>query len=204
MTTFAEIIEDVYTITNARHLVSQTILAVKSATLQLHERDFFAKDLVETALQFTPADYLQSIQYRSLFPRYRALKYIRKFDPTATTVNEWGQQDKLSPISPDQILDSYGYLQNDVYYIAGDNIQIKSSTLLEYCLIGLYMHPDVSTPDSYKSWIADERKYAVVYQAASIVMGNVLRDQVGKAANQELASLEFAQVLASNILVTGE
>lgn len=204
MADFNTIIEDVYSITNRRDYIAQTILAVKSATLQLHRRDFFAKDLLEVALQFTTADYLQSIDYRTLFPRYRALKYIRKFDPTGAAYPEYGMGPFFDIITPDQVLDSYFQTRTDVAYVAGSSINLRSSTSIQYCNMGIYQNPVVDTPETYSSWIADEAPFAVVYAAAAIIMGTVLRDNAGQAANNNLANLEMVEIVNSNIVNKGE
>jgi hypothetical protein len=82
MADFASLVNDVYTLTNATWLENETALAVKSATLKMHRSDFYFKDLFEVALEYSSAAYLQTIDYRTLFPRYRSLKYLRKLDST--------------------------------------------------------------------------------------------------------------------------
>jgi hypothetical protein len=57
--TLAELQADVITITNRPDLVAETLLAVKKATLKMHQLDFFYKDLVESGLVFDPVDYTQ-------------------------------------------------------------------------------------------------------------------------------------------------
>jgi hypothetical protein len=59
----------------------------------------------------------------------------------------------------------------DVCYVAGQVIQVKSSTADSFSLIGVYLLPDVSTAGNYKSWIADEAPMAVVYEAAAQIFG---------------------------------
>ena len=81
--TLNELIAEVYTITNRPDLVAQTLTAVRSATLKMHQRDYFYKDIFETAINFSTAAYLQQLEYRTLIHRWRALKYIRKTDSTA-------------------------------------------------------------------------------------------------------------------------
>lgn len=202
MADFNQIVQDVYTITNRSDLVAETQLAVKSATLQLHRQDFFFKDLLEVALQFDSSNYLQAIDYRQLFPRYRALKYLRKFDPTAYGSTGVGRF--FDVISPEEILDSYYGQLSDVVYVAGDLIQIRSATAIQYALIGIYQSPDVSSPEKYKSWIADESPYAVVYMAAASIFGTILGNQAKQAANSSLAQIEFTHIRNSNIVATGE
>jgi hypothetical protein len=191
-------IDDVYTITNRPDLVKETQLAVKSATLQLHRSDYFYKDIFETALQFQLPAFIQAIDYRVLFPRYRALKYLRKY--FAGSISMPGQE--FTIITPDQIFDSYGAQKIDVAYTAGAVIQLKSSTAIEYLLIGIYQNPDVDV-DRYYSWIDQEAHYAIVYKAASIVFGTVLGDTARQNANAQLAQLEMVEVINSNIQAEG-
>jgi hypothetical protein len=204
MTDFATLLEGVYSITNHRELIAQTTSAVKSATLQMHRKDFFAKDLLEVALQFTTSDYLQSIEYRTLFPRYRALKVVRKFDPTEAAYPEYGMGPFFTIITPEQVLDSYQQTRNDVAYIAGSSINLRSSTAIQYCNIGIYQNPEVGTPETYSSWIADEFPDAIIYAAAAIVQGGVLRDNAGAQFNNSLAMNELQAILTSNITGVGE
>lgn len=202
MADFNAIIEEVYTLTNARHLVNETILAVKSATLQLHRRDNFAKDLAEFTIQFPTLDYLQSIDYRVLFPRYRSLAYIRKFDAAAVPLDT-GAGSFMEIISPSQVLDSYKVTRSNVAYVAGDLINIRSSDKIQYVMLGIYQSPDVSSPANYKSWIADEAPYAIVYLAASIVYA-----KLGDTARQNnalgMANVEMQEVINFNITARGE
>jgi hypothetical protein len=199
MADFNTIVSEVFTITNRPDLVKETQLAVKSATLQLHRSEFFYKDILEVALKFDTKDYLQTIDYRALFPRYRALKYLRKFDPSKGSD---GVGAFINISTPDEVLDSYGIQKNDICYVAGSVIQLRSSTELEYAIIGIYQNPNVD-PANYSSWIADESMYAVVYKAASIVFGTVLGDTARMQTNDAMANVEFQEVRNSNIVAQG-
>lgn len=203
MADFNQILADVFAITNRPDLVAETTLAVKSATLQLHRSDFYYKDITESVLSFDTSDYLQSIDYRSLFPRYRALKYLRKYDPTAASADvAVGKFFKVK--TPAEVLDSYGASTSDICYVAGSLIQIKSSTAIQYVLIGIYQNPIVATPETYSSWISDEAYYAVVWSAASKVFGTVLGNAAKRDSCAAEASREFAEVMNSNIVAQGE
>lgn len=203
MANFAALVEDVYTITNARHLVNETIMAVKSATLQLHRREFFAKDLAEFTLEFPTSDYLQSIDYRTLFPRYRSLSYIRKYNASVANPAD-GMGKFFTIIKPAQVLDSYSNTRNNVAYLAGDNLNLRSSDKIQYVSVGIYQNPNVATPETYRSWIADEAYYAVVYLAASIIFGSSLADSARQNSNLSLANIEMIELINSNIVEVGE
>ncbi len=213
MADFNSLVADVFTITNRPDLVAETQLAVKAATLQLHKSDFFLKDLTESTLQYDTANYLQQIPYRILFPRYRALSYLRKYNPSYNSspnildlqqlYYENGVGKEFTIISPDQIFDSYAAQRTDVCYLAGDMINVKSSTADSYAIIGVYQHPEVSTAELYRSWIADESPYAIVYTAAANVFGTTLGNQSKSNANMQLAAIEFTAVKNSNIVTKG-
>lgn len=213
MADFNSLVADVFSITNRPDLVAETQLAVKAATLQLHKSDFFSKDLIEQTLTFSVASYLQQIPYRTLFPRYRALSYIRKYNPNYNTspnvldlntlYYQNGVGKEFTIISPDQIFDSYAEQRYDVCYLAGDMINIKSSTKDSYAIMGVFQNPDISTPEKYYSWIAVEAPYAIVYLAASIVYGTVLGNMSKQGSTATLANIEFQEVKNLNIVTKG-
>jgi hypothetical protein len=151
--------------------------------------------------------HLKSIDYRLIFPLYRSLKYLRKFDPNATAYTPGYDTNGVGGFftirTPDEILDSYNQQLSDICYVAGEVIQIKSSTPIEYCLIGVYLNPVVATAETYKSWISDEAYYAVVYKAVSILYGSVLNNPAKMRSNQQLAQEEFVMVRNSNIIAEG-
>ena len=195
--TLNELIAEVYTITNRPDLVAQTLTAIRSATLKLHQQDYFYKDIFETGVSFTSAEYLQQIEYRTLVPRWRALKYIRKTDST-------GYQDGafLDVLSvPEMVEDAYRINRNDVCYVAGEVVQIRSSTQLQYILLGCYRNPDI-TQAGYNSWIALDHPYAIVFEAASRVF-KMIGDTDQFAAYTELAQMQAAEVSMSNIQAIG-
>ena len=198
MTTFSAIVDDVYTLTNRSDLVKETQFAVKAATLQLHRSDFFYKDILETALQFNEASFIQAIDYRVLFPRFRGLKYLRKYDPTGTGYA--GTEFKI--ITPEEIFDSYGAQRTDVAYLAGSVIQLRSISALKYILIGIYQNPVVD-PENYDSWIEKEAHNAVVFKAASIIFGTILGDVSRQNSNAQMAQLEMVELINSNIQAQG-
>lgn len=196
MATFAELLADVYTLTNSPNLVAETKLAVKMATLKMHQRDYFYKDLKESGIQFMVSDYTQSIDYRTLFPRYRALKYLRKSDSAGTP------DVFFDILTPELILDSYGVQKEDICYVAGAEIQIKSSTTFQYGLIGVYQNPDIGEA-TYTSWIASDHPYAIVFEAALLVLTAIgLKEDA--AVYKTMRDEQVALLLESNLVAKGE
>ena len=54
MASFTSLLNDVYTITNRPDLIAETKLAVKQATLKMHQSDYYPKDLFETGIAWNP------------------------------------------------------------------------------------------------------------------------------------------------------
>lgn len=195
MATFTELCDDVYTLTNRPDLTAEVKLAVKAATLKLHQADFFYKDLYETGVSFATEEYAQQLEYRTLLARYRALKYIRKTDVAGTLGIFFGV------LTPSEVLDQYGTERVDICYGAGELLQIKSSTLFQYVLFGCYLNPDV-TEAGFNSWIALDHPYAIVYEAAVTMFKTIGYDEQS-ATYGRMAAEQAAMVRSSNILVEG-
>lgn len=194
--TLSELRQEVYTLTNRPTLVAETLTAIRAATLKLHQSDYYYKDLFETGILFTNALYVQSLDYRTLIPLWRSLKYIRKTDSTGTEQGAF-----FDIIVPENVLNSYGTDREDVCYVAGANIQIKSSTLLQYAMLGCYVNPNI-TEAGYDSWIALDHPYAIVYEAAAGVF-KMIGDTEKYAAYTQLAAIQAAEIRMSNIQAQG-
>lgn len=194
--TLTELQNEVYAITNRPDMATQTLSAVRAATLTLHQSDYFYKDLIETGLSFPTAEYLQQIEYGPLLPRFRSLKYIRKTDAT-------GQEDGnfFEILPPELVVDSYKINKADVAYMAGALIQLRAAPPVQYLLVGYYAHPNI-TVDAYNSWIAQEHPYAIIYMAAARIFKSVGKDSEYSAWTN-MAALEARNILISNIVATG-
>lgn len=163
----AELQTEVYTQTNLPHLVNETLSAIRSATLKLHQRDFFVNDLREEGISFATAENIQNFEYKLLFPRWRALKYFRRALSDGTVVKP-----TFEVIDPTNFMDQYNVARTNVAYVAGSYVQIYSKEALQYAVIGFYEHPN-TTVASYSSWIARDFPYAIVHEAAATVFAAV-------------------------------
>lgn len=193
------LVNDVYTLTNRPDLVGETLLAVRNATLKAHQSDFFYKDIFETGVVFGFATAQQSLDYKTLVPRWRALKYLRIYTPDSIGGGTPG--DFLDVLTPDELLDSYGYNRNNVCYVAGAEIKIRAAAAQQYFLLGCYVNPDV-TPNLFKSWIAAEQPAAIIYEAVCTVFKTIGYDEQANAYRQ-LALEELKNLKSNNILAVG-
>lgn len=195
--TLTELQQEVYTLTNRPDLVAETLSAVRAATLKLHQQDYYYKDLFETGIAFSAPAYTQQLEYRTIIPRYRSLKYIRKSD-----VSGDGEDKFLEVLAiPEMVEDSYQINRKDVCYVAGQVIQILSSTELQYIILGCYLQPNI-TEAGYESWIALDHPYAIVFEAAASVF-KMVGDTEKFAAHTALAQMEANNIKISNIVSTG-
>jgi hypothetical protein len=199
MTSLASLTADVFTLTNRPDLVGETSLAIRAATLKAHGSDYYYKDLLETGVQFDLSMQFQTLDYKTLIPRWRALKYIRKFD-YSTPPGRAGEF--LELITPEQVLDSYSINKEDVCYVAGLQLNIRCRAAFQYMLLGCYVHPDV-TFEGYSSWIADEAPLTIIYEAAATVFKTIGYDEQN-AAYRQLVLDQYAELKISNIVAIGE
>lgn len=196
--TLAELIQEVYTITGRPDRVAETSSAVKSATLKAHQSDYYWKDIFESGLSFSTAEFIQSWDYRSNLPLYRSLKYLRKYDIT-NGIGCPGRELKI--VLPENIFDSYQLQKNDICYAAGAYIQIKSSTKQQLWLMGCYLNPDISDL-TYSSWVAIDHPYYIVFDAAATVFKAIGKDDEA-ATYRQLMGEQLAMLRGANILAEG-
>jgi hypothetical protein len=191
-----ELQQEVYNITNRPDLVNETLTAIRSATLKIHQSDYFYKDMFETGIAFPAPALVQQIDYRALIPRWRSLKYLRKTDLTGT---EQGQFYDI--IQPESVLDQYQTSRADVCYVAGAVIQVRSSVDLQYAILGCYLNPDV-TVSGFSSWVALDHPFAIINKAAASVF-KMIGETEQFTAYTRLAEEAELDVARSNIQAQG-
>lgn len=174
---FAEIKAEVISLTRRPDLDTQTDSAIKNATLKAHTSDFFYKDIREIAVQFGTYQFVQNFLPTDVLPRFRKAKYIRRWSGDADT----GQPlNFFEPIQIENSLDSYGIIKAEVFYMAGNLLQIRGSSTVDRVLFGAYQYPQI-TSAGYDSWIANEAPWAIIYGATRIIMNSIgLQEQASQ------------------------
>lgn len=179
MATLSELISDVYTVTNRPDLVAETKMAVKQATLKMHQTDHYPRDIFETGITFPTPALIQSLDYKTLIPRWRTFKYLRKYA-------DGYPGEFFTLLTPEETLDRYAINKENICYVAGEQLEIRSNTSDQFMLIACYLHPDI-TDTGFTSWIAQEYPYAIVYEAAAKVFKMIGQDEQHNAMRQEVA-----------------
>lgn len=185
--TFTELLAEVYSITGRNDLVALTKSAVKAATLKAHQTDFYSKDIWEQSYTFPSFEYIQSLDYVSIMPNYRALKYMRHYDNSTSKAGNF-----FTVLTPEEILDEWGRERTNVAYVAGRILEIKSAIEFDTVILGAYVNP-VVTEVGYSSWIAALQPYAIVHEAARLVFASIAMD-AEKNSQKELVAEQYAEL----------
>jgi len=193
---FSDLFQEVVTITARPDLVAETELAIRSATIKAHSIDYFSKDIHETLIEAESPDYIHGIDYISIIPNFRSIKYLRKYDKANAAVGEF-----ISVITPDEVLDSYGRDKTDVCYIAGRVLEIRSSTKIDAMILGCYVLP-VITKANYSSWVAELCPYAIIIEAARVIFG-LTGDLEQRNAYRELIAEQYELLRMSALADVG-
>lgn len=193
MTTLLELATEVYTITGRPDLVAETTLAIRQSTLRAHHSDYYYRDLVESAIQFSAVDFVQAFEFKTTFPNWRALKYFRHYDPVTLTPGKF-----LELIDPWEAVNQYGTTRTNVCYPAGAVFNIRAIAPFDTLLVGYYKNPDI-TPLGYTSWIADEFPFLIGAMAAAQVFKAIGKDE--ETARMDAMSLELIRDLKSSMIL---
>lgn len=187
--TLAELVLAVHDITNRPDLPTVALSGIRSATIAAHTSEDYPKDIVERAIAMPVVDYVHSLMYLDRFPRFRRFAYIRNYADSTPG-------DHIRSISPFATKDGYGLERTNVYYLAGDTVQIRTAQETDQFLVGAYVIPDV-TEAGYDSWIAREFPFAIIHAAAAFVLRRI--GFAEEAAYQAREAQAQMQSLVTNI-----
>lgn len=191
--TFQEIYNAVVELTRRPDLEGRTKQAIRSATLKAHHSDFYYRDLVEHSVEFEEPAYIQNFLPTEISTRFRKAKYIRQWHGDVTG----GPGFFLEHIQIENSIDEYDYIKTNVYYLAGQFIQIRTTVPLHRCLFGFYEHPNI-TETEYKSWIATDVPYAIIYGACRTIMKGIGFAEEAREFDQ-LTAEEFTNLRMSYV-----
>ena len=167
MSLFSDIIsgpDGVYTITNRPDLVAETALAVRQSTLAAHRSDYYKRDIQELLITPGLASIFQ-LDIPALFANWRNFAYIRPYDSISASAASFF----LESMKPDAIFDEYLIEKTNVYYVAGNNLNIRLAASYDSFIVGYYANPVLSPDASYESWIARQQPAVIVIDAAKRV-----------------------------------
>ena len=189
--TLDELKSEVYLLTARPDLEDRTLQAIRAATLKMHARDYWRRDLKEVSVQFDAAAYLQSFDIYEFVPKFRSLAYVRKY-----------QGQLFEVIEPAQLFNGFDNERTNAVYLAGNILQMRSSEPFTYFLLGYYQHPDV-TADGWNSWIAEEFPYSIIYEAATTVVVSIGYQEIAASlaakAREEFLIMQRTAIVAEGL-----
>ena len=98
--------------------------------------------------------------------RFRKWKYLRPTDENTKPYNYF-----LNMVSSTDIFDSYAVLKENVFYNAGDVVNIRVSPKIKGLLLGYFKYPPTDVA-SYSSFIARDFPWIIIEEAAYIIFAS--------------------------------
>lgn len=205
--TLTELCNEVAGLTIRPDLVATTIKSqVKAATLRAHARVDYWRDLEQDQITFASSAYIQQLPVSGL-PRFKKFSYVRIWDPSGLdplTQAQTGAPGLFFDIlnDPNQVLNDYKLEKPRVVYAAAGNLNFRSNTTFKYVLLGWFRGPIISPEVNYRSWIAEEFPYAIIFDAARAVMKTIGWDEQSRAYDGFITE-QYSIIDAANVDIRG-
>lgn len=164
---YDSLLADIFNLTNRPDLEVETELALKTATRSAHHSDFYNRDLVTNLVQLPNGTYQVQLDVANLFPRLRGIDTIVPTDVNFAAISDQNNQIEILEIG--DIRDSDGVLRNNIAYLAGTSLNIRTAIQVYGFIVGWYRSPS-ALRTQYDSWIAQLFPDAIIYWAAAIVL----------------------------------
>ena len=174
---YDSVYNDVMTLTKRPQLDAETHVALRSATRTAHASGTYLRDIITRLVQLPNASYITSLDAQILFPRLRGLASVQLLDTSFQPM----QKPEITIKEFDDIRDPiYHQVENNIAYVAGTAVNIRSYVPASGYLVGYYEMPLVQR-ENYNSWIAQLAPDIIIYQAAATVFGTVGEPEKVKA-----------------------
>ena len=194
---YDSLLADVVTLTNRPDLSAEAAVAIKTATLSIHARAAFPRDVGTVLAKQVNATFITSLDAITLFPRLRGLSTVRLCDVNYNPL----ESPEIEIIELGDIYDpEYKTLKNNVAYIAGTNVNVRSG-VAAYGYLVEYLASPLVLRAQYNSWIAQLAPDAILYTACSIVYATSGNEEKA-AAYQKLVDTRFFPELVQNYLTS--
>jgi hypothetical protein len=188
MTTFADILTDVYTLTDRQHLTNESKLGIRAATIKLHGMEFWREDRVEEEVAVTVSENQFNLNISTALANpCRKINAIKKMDSDVY----------FEEIDPTQLLDGFGHRRYNTYYRVGNVLNFLTDTG-DTSVYFIYYKQPVAVETGYSSWIADTYPILVAMEAASFVLSTIGDKEA--AAKIDAMKMEQLNVLLINHL----
>ena len=162
---YDELFADIVSLTARPDLEAETQIALRSAVASIHGRFNFPRDLSTKLVKLPNSSYQTALDIQVSFPRMRGLSQIRLVDQTDNPMTS----PHIEVVEIGDIYDpEYGTLKNNIAYIGGSSINIRTNIPAYGYLVDYYLAP-ITRRDQFNSWIAQLDPAAILHLAASLV-----------------------------------
>jgi hypothetical protein len=193
MATWNDLIAEITTLTKRPDLDGEMQLALRQAVRIAHKSGKYWRDLGETTITDSSSNAVQVFDIPSLAPQFRAV---------ATLGSLSNERLYFNPVTIDDLLDSDGYLRQNVYWGVGTSLKLRASTPEPTYPLTYYKYPLVFPTSSFNSWIADQHSDLLILMAAAQVMGAVGEQEI-RSRLEGMIPAELAELQRSNIEIVG-
>jgi hypothetical protein len=197
--TFDSIVADVITLTGRPDLAAEIEFAVRTATLSSHAGGAYLRDLNTELVQLVSPAYLTAIDIGETLPRCRGVATLSICDSSFVPL----ESPEIEIVEIGDIRDPvYKMLKNDIAYLAGSSLNVRSSVPSYGYLVEYYTLPSTRR-ETFNSWIAQLMPAIIVYRAASIVhvtSGNVEKGKLYQTAVDNVFKPQLDSSFLTSIL----
>lgn len=188
---FSELVAETIIWTKRPDLVAATNSAIRRNTLKWHRKEKWPRDLVTITgiANPTPGQAVAVIPIAANFPRFRGQFAAVSVDQSVRP---------LDPLAFDDNFDLDGFARNNVYLVAGTNLNIKAAGGGFLTVDASYYRDPIAIESGYESWIADDYPDLIACGAAAEILAFDNESEIYKAA--KASELEQFTLLRSNNL----
>lgn len=198
---YDQMLSDILTLTARPDLENESALALRTATLSIHGRQNFPRDEVTNLVKLPNAAYQASLDVQILFPRLRGLSSIRLVDVNYAPIDN--ENGSIEIVEMGDIYDpEYGTVKNNIGFLAGTSLNIRTAIEAYGYLVSYYQLPQVRR-EQYSSWIAQLAPDVIIYQAAAIVFSTNGNEEKARSYMNMVNDMLFPE-LVSNFLTSAQ
>ncbi len=156
--------------------------AVRKAVRTVHSAAYFPMDLVEEEVDLNGTHHNFKIP---LPPRIRKFVAVAPLASTGQPLNISTINNLYDYISPTDVINSFHTRRNDVYYVAGTALSVKSSVGAAKLYMSFYAQPEVADLN-LETWLMEAHEAVFIDAALSDFYNSIGRDKEARAHKQEM------------------
>jgi hypothetical protein len=175
--TYADLIAEIKLLSRRGDIDDKIAVALRMTTLRAHRLDYFWRDMVEANVFFGASQEV-TIDITTSFTRFRQVSYVRCMDPNTQQLGQY-----LDEADAANLLENEMYYKNNVWYLAGTNLQARFNYAAQAARVGYWQNPDVAA-GSYNSWIKDQLPDILVQGSLAYLYNMTGKQEEARALNR--------------------